>query len=184
MSERRGLGIGVWPTLVLVAACSPDAGTPQDPSLQNPSKGALRSEAADVVARVGDRSLSLSDLEASVRGGPRARDQRALGPGGLRAALERRVELLLVLALLGVIATHFAMTRRAPDVGIRLPPRAVVAARALEDAELLTLDLYEDMPRFGKLHCISNQVGKDLPKPSRVARDPFGSARFVTQKKL
>lgn len=168
MSERRALWIGVWPTLVVMAACSPDAGTPrdpslQDPSLQNPSKGALRSEAADVVARVGDRSLSLSDLEASVRGGPRARDQHALGPGGLRAALERRIELLLVEAEADArglssdpeyIAEREALLRQAEDRAMGVLRRRLVEALAAEvevtDEELRAR--MEEMPRRFQTH--------------------------------
>ena len=137
MNEKRALWIGIWPTLVVMAACSPDAGTTQDPS-----KEASRSEAADVVARVGDRSLTLSDLEASVRGRRlRTGDSQALGPGGLRAALERRLDLLLVEAEADArglssdpdfIAEREALLRQAEDRALGVLRRRLVEVLATE----------------------------------------------------
>jgi parvulin-like peptidyl-prolyl isomerase len=142
--------------LVVTAACSPEAGTPSDPS-----QAALQSErpeAADVVARVGDRSLSLSDLEASFRGHPAARDQRTLRPGELRAALERRIDLLLVEAEADAqgltsdpeyIAEREALLRRAEDRALGVLRRRLVEALAAEvevsDEELRAR--MEEMPR-------------------------------------
>jgi hypothetical protein len=139
MSEERALWIGIWPALVVMAACSPDAGTTQDPSKEAPHSE--RSDATDVVARVGDRSLTLSDLETSVRGRFRSRDQPAPGPAGLRAALERRLDLLLVEAEADArglssdpdyIAEREALLRQAEDRALGVLRRRLVEVMATE----------------------------------------------------
>jgi len=86
-------------SLLAVAAtlgCSPELAGPAAAQTAPPASQGKSNDAGGVIARVGDRAISVSDLDASLagrRGGRRAGTPR---PAQYRAALERRIELVLI----------------------------------------------------------------------------------------
>ena len=145
-----------WLVIPWMAGCSPEAGdSPEAEATRTASQDAER-ESGDVVARVGNRSVSISDLEASFPGRPRAAGPRALRPREARAVLERKIEGLLVEAeaeALGLtrdpeyLAERAALLSEAEDRARETLRRRLVE-RLSAEAEVTEAELREQMERM------------------------------------
>ena len=114
---------------------------------------AWANDSAEVVARVGERTITVGDLEAGLAGPAGRNRQRAPSPGEQRAALERRIDLMLVeevAAERGIpddrdyLAQHAAIRAEAEEKLARLQRRLLLEQLASE-VEVSDTELKEQM---------------------------------------
>ncbi len=125
----RAIGDCLMLAIAATLGCSPDAARPSGAQTARPASQDKSHDSGEVVARVGDRTITVSELEASFPGRPGRERRRAHRPGEYRAALERKIDLLLV-------------EEEAAERGITLDPEYIAQRNAiLGQAERIAREL-------------------------------------------
>lgn len=154
-SALAHLAVPALALVTVLAGCAPDADRPSEP----PGPAAGNFEGGEVVARVGDRSITASDLEATRLGRAgrmRRPERRSASPGEWRALLERRIDQLLVeeeAAERGISSDPAYLAERDAILGqaelrVRELQRTLLLAKLADEAEVRDEELRERMDQM------------------------------------